>query len=194
MNQFSPKLDPKTGRFLPVEKGKKPPKMLYMEKVLGVKFEEDYKINYLESDNGQKVFARKWNVNKNLIFGNNLRGGRRSWIQILSLKKKKQLDSSIGSITKVTKEACELCGKTDISFDKAHWIENKFNGSTKSENILNLCPNCHRRIDRGDLTLIEKARETLLFRVVTKILKNKVTSVTPKKLVSVCRDILSARS
>ncbi len=183
-------LDPKTGRFLPVSKGEKPPKMLYMEKVLGIKFEDDYNEKYLHGNIGQKLFARRWEVSKNLIFANNLRGGRRSWVQMLNLAKK-----SYRKLEQVKEEnkGCEICGEKNIALDKAHWKENVEGGSSKSNNILNLCPNCHRRLDRNDIQTIEKGRSVLLFREVKRIFDNKITKDTPQELLSLCEHIILNR-
>lgn len=88
MTKYKLNLDSKTGQFLPIPKGQKPPKMIEMEKKLGLDFKQDFYENYFNGELGQKRFAQRWGVSKNLIFANNLRGGRRSWVQILDLEKK----------------------------------------------------------------------------------------------------------
>jgi len=85
MNKYYKKIDPKTGRFLPLKKGEKSEKMLKKEIELGIKFENDYKKLYLTGELSQRKFSRRWGASKNLIFGRNLRGGRRSWEQMLNL-------------------------------------------------------------------------------------------------------------
>lgn len=158
-----PKLDSKTGRFLKTPNGIKTPKMLEMEKQLGVKFEDDYRNLYLSGKLGQKRFATKWNCSKSLIFANNLRGGRRSWVQMLNLPPKY---GNVFSGKKISlKPSCECCGEEVVSLDNAHWVENKERGSNNSSNIAKLCPNCHRALDRDDAKIIEGVRAALLYRV-----------------------------
>jgi hypothetical protein len=190
MSKYTPKLDPKTGQFIPIPKGEKPPKMKVMEEKLDLDFIEDYKKNYLNGDLGQKRFARRWGVSKNQIFANNLRGGRRSWFQMLGLEKK-------GVSTKQKSEeieikGCEICGEK-MPLERAHWKEYAKGGSAKAENILNLCPNCHTKLDGGNKDITEKGREILLFRETQKILDGKITNETPKKLLDLCTQIISER-
>ena len=90
MPQYNRETDPKTKQFLPIPKGEKPPKMKIMEKELGVNFEDDYREKYLNGDFGQKRFATRWRVKKSQIFSRSMRGGRRSWIQMLDLSLKSQ--------------------------------------------------------------------------------------------------------
>lgn len=169
-----PKLDPKTGRFLPLGNGEKSPKMLAREKELGVKFESDYKRQYLTGILGQKRFSRRWEVgNKSLIFGRNHRGGRRSWVQMLNLPIRDD-SKIINTPTEVVSSfICEICGTSDVPLDNAHWVENANKGATKTQNILRLCPNCHRKLDRADEITTENARETLLLRVVKRVLDSR---------------------
>jgi hypothetical protein len=185
-----PRIDSKTGQFLPTPEGQKPPKMKEMEEKLGLDFEEDYREKYLEGKLGQKRFSQRWGVSRNLIFANNLRGGRRSWIQMLALEKKGHVQEQ----DKGEKElpSCEICGE-EVSLDKAHWKEHTKGGSTKAQNILNLCPNCHRKLDRGDKYRTEKGREVLLFREAKKIFDKKITEETPKKLLDLCEQIILER-
>lgn len=192
MSKYPLNLDPNTGQFLPIPKGQKPPKMLDMEKKLGLDFKQDYFDNYLNGNLGQKRFAQRWGVSKNLIFANNLRGGRRSWVQMLDLEKKNTqvTENSFASII----PRCEICGEK-VSLDGAHWKEHTKGGSTKADNILKLCPNCHRKLDRGDKETVEKGREILLFRESQKIFSQKITEKTQKELLDLCsRIILERRS
>lgn len=195
-NRHYPNLNRKTGQFMPIPKGKKSPKMIDMETQLKVKFEDDYKERYLSGEIGQKRFSSRWNVsNKSLIFGRNLRGGRRSWVEMLNLPRlNTQLLDSAKTIVK-RDAICEVCEESNVSLDRAHWIENKDRGSAKSENILKLCPNCHRKLDRNDETIVETARGILLLREVQKLLNSKITrEVTQKELVRLCRAIILSRS
>jgi hypothetical protein len=100
-------LHPQTGRFLATPAGQKTDKMLREENRLGCNFEDDYKEKILEGDWGQKRFSTRWNVtHKELIFGRNLRGGRRSWVQMLNLPYREGVSEVI-----VPKEkSCEVCG------------------------------------------------------------------------------------
>jgi len=68
---------------MPTPPGKKTPKMLEVEKKIGCSLEEDFNEYYIKKKWGQKRLAKKWRVGRNLIFGKNLRGGRRSWSQML---------------------------------------------------------------------------------------------------------------
>jgi hypothetical protein len=190
MSKYTPKLDPETGQFTPVPKGEKPPKMKDMEKKLGLDFVEDYNTNYLNGDLGQKRFARRWGVSRNLIFANNLRGGRRSWIQMLDLEKKGV--SKEENIEDIETEGCEICGER-VTLDRAHWKEHTKGGSAKAENILNLCPNCHRKLDRGDKVTTEKGREILLFRETKKIFEKNTTEKTPRELLDISTRIILER-
>lgn len=194
MKNFRPKLDRETGRFLPVPPGEKPSKMKEMEKKLGVKFEKDYKDLYLDCKMGQKLFARRWEVSsKSLIFSRNLPGSRRSWIQMLNLPFR-DLKKYHNNGSRDSKFYCELCKIKDISLDKAHWVENAKGGSSKSFNILNLCPNCHRKLDRGDGLIIDNARAVLLTREVRKLIDSeKDEMLLRKRLVELCEKILNAR-
>lgn len=198
MKNFHPKLDKKTGRFLPIPPGEKPQKMEDVEKILGVKFEKDYKDLYLSEKMGQKLFARRWRVsNKNLIFGKNLRGGRRSWIQMLDLPLRNSLKPSIKSLS--SKSHCELyngvnCKENNCPLERAHWIENRKGGSSKSNNILNLCPNCHTKLDSGDSLTVKRARECILVREVRKLIDSEKSEASfRERLVELCEKILGAR-
>jgi len=164
--------------------------MKEMEKVLGLIFEDDYNEKYLKGNLGQKRFANRWGVTKNQIFANKMRGGRRSWVQMLDLEKKSKI-----KVEQETSHAkgCEICGEKDISLDRAHWKENVKGGSSRAFNILNLCPNCHRKLDRKDREITEKGRRVLLFREVKKIFENKITEETPQELLSICEHIISNR-
>jgi hypothetical protein len=179
MNNPYRRIDKITGRFLPLAPGEKPPKMLRMEKLLGIKFERDYKELYLTGKLGQKRFANRWYVgNRSLIFSRSMRGGRRSWAEMLGLP----LLNSPASVPEDTRKlACEICGETEVPLDNAHWVENKDGGSTKSYNILKLCPNCHRKLDRGDSGTTELARAALLLRVSRKILNNRDADTNIRK-------------
>ena len=190
MSRYIPQTDPKTGQFVPVPPGEKPPKMIAMEKKLGIDFVDDYYKNYFYSPRGQKLFAARWGVSKNLIFANNLRGNRRSWFQMLNLPKK---DLTTHTTTlKLNLRECESCGE-QIPLDKAHWKEHVKGGSNKSYNLLNLCPNCHRKLDRGDGEITHKCRKVLLFREIKSFNRTDYTEKKAETLLSICENIILER-
>ena len=164
--------------------------MKEMEQILGMNFEDDYKEKYLNGELGQKRFADRWRVKRSLIFSKSMRGGRRSWIQMLDLPLKSHKPKEI---IREENYSCEICGETNISLDRAHWKENVKGGSTKVYNILNLCPNCHRRLDNGDIKIIEKGRKVLLFREVSKIFNSKITEDSPNELLKICEHVILNR-
>jgi len=184
-------MDPITGHFQPIPKGEKPPKMKEMEAKLGMDFIEDYNETYLNGDHGQKRFAQRWEVSKNLIFANNMRGGRRSWYQMLDLPKKGKEAKS--TTIEVPHKGCEICGAL-IPLDRAHWVESTNGGSNQTYNILNLCPNCHRLLDRGDKDIAERGRRVLILRETQRILSGKITEETPDRLIKICSNIINHRN
>ena len=186
-----PNLDKHTGRFLPLKKGEKPPKMLAMEKELGIRFEDDYEDRYLGGEIGQTVFARRWQVSKNRIFDQNPNAARRSWSTMLGLMKRNAEHATSDS---QKRNPCEGCGMHDIPLERAHWIERKYNGRNESWNIAKLCPNCHSLLDRGDPSITEIVRRALFARVVKKIVQQESEDVSfPDHLLSVCSAIILHR-
>lgn len=145
--------------------------MLEKEKQLGIKFEDDYKELYLTGEIGQKRFSSRWGVGgKSLIFGRNLRGGRRSWAQMLELPGYKNSDKNEKAVTSL---ACEICGKSNVTLENAHWIENSNQGEAKWYNIIKLCPNHHTQLDDSHRATTESVRAALLLRVVKKMLDSR---------------------
>lgn len=55
---------------------------------------------------------------------------------------------------------CQICG-WDGPCDRAHIIPKSKGGTYKSNNVLILCPNCHRLYDYGLLSMfyLEKAQQ-----------------------------------
>ena len=49
-------------------------------------------------------------------------------------------------------DVCCLCGWDKTSIDLAHIVSNSKGGEWEVDNIVPLCPNCHRRYDRGLLS------------------------------------------
>jgi hypothetical protein len=140
-----------------------------MEKILGTTFENDYKKFYLSGKLGQKRFAKRWGCSKGLIFDNNLRGGKRSWTQMLNLQKRSGVITDKADIR--TRLQCENCNIEILSLDGAHWVERVNGGSEDSSNIAKLCPNCHRMLDRNHSKTIESVRKALLYRVSKSIIE-----------------------
>src|SRR5215813_7546878 len=77
----------KSTQFKRTPDGVKTKRMLEVEDKIGTTLEDDYINQYLYGDLGQKRLANRWEVGRALIFGD-LRGGRRSWIQMLGLPKR----------------------------------------------------------------------------------------------------------
>lgn len=50
-------------------------------------------------------------------------------------------------------KGCQVCGWDKDVCDVAHIIPRKRNGCYKEENLLYLCPNCHRLFDKGKLKI-----------------------------------------
>jgi hypothetical protein len=84
--KYPPKREKLSGKYKSTEG--KTPKMLKMEKLLEVKFEDDFKNNYKEGDMSQREFAKRWDASRTLIFDTSLRKkGRLCWIQRVGLEK-----------------------------------------------------------------------------------------------------------
>lgn len=184
-----------SGRFTPTPPGEKTPRMLEVQKKLGRTLEEDFNEYHLKKKWGQKRIANRWGVPRGLIFARSLKGGRRSWVQMLNLPVRR-LDGKPVSQKQVGAaiEACEICSKSDVSLDKAHWVSAAEGGSNKSFNMLKLCPNCHRRLDRGNSEITEEARRILLFREARKLIEGSGGSeFKRKRLAELCRAILERK-
>jgi hypothetical protein len=178
------------GRFTPTPSGKKTPKMLEVERKLGCSLEEDFYEYHIKKGWGQKRIANKWGVKRNLIFAKNLRGGRRSWSQMLNLPVRR-LESEKTAPSKRRAETCEICSESEVALVRAHWVGNADGGSSRSFNILKLCPNCHSKLDGGDPETTKKAQQVLLFREVKKIVEDGGDIDSKRKrLVEICRAIL----
>jgi hypothetical protein len=152
--------------------GQKTRKMLEVEDRLGRTLEDDFREYYVEKCWGQQRIAKRWGVKRDLIFHSCARNRSRAWVEILNLAVRRideEPDRVVGEET--PKLLCELCEQASDHFDRAHWIADKDGGGTESYNILRACPNCHRRLDRGDAAIAEKAKEVLLFREVKRIVE-----------------------
>jgi hypothetical protein len=185
-------IDPGTGRFKATPEGVKTPRMLEVERALGRTLEEDFEEYHIKKGWGQKRLANRWGVKRELIFSTGMRGGRRSWVMMLNLKVRRRCDSVAS--TSAAKMACELCLAPEVSLDRAHWVSNQQGGSAASSNILNLCPNCHRKLDRDDLATVSKCREILLFRECRRIIESGgEVEAKRRRLVEISTAILSGR-
>ena len=188
---------PKT-QFVRTPVGQKTPKMLEVEQMLGRTLEEDFREYHLEKGWGQKRLADRWGVKKNLIFCSNPRARARSWAEILNLPVRRIEAESVRLNQKavpkqnaVSKRKCEACNEQGTHFDRAHWISAASGGSTQRFNILRLCPNCHRKLDRDDATTIERCKESLLYRETKRILDDGTDSHSIQmELVRVCEAII----
>jgi hypothetical protein len=184
-----------TGQFLPTPPGQKTPKMREVEVRLGRTLEDDFREYYTDKGLGQKRLANRWGVQRNLIFGTNLRGARRSWATMLNLDVRRlNAESASGVSPSQSKLTCEICNAFETFLDGAHWISNRDGGGTQSYNILRLCPNCHRKLDRDDPTTTILAMETLLFREAKRIVETgRDTKAKRHELARVCEAIISRR-
>jgi hypothetical protein len=182
----------KATQFKRIPDGTKTERMLQVEVRIGRKLEEDYKANYLDGSWGQKKLANHWGVQRQLIFGK-LSGGRRNWVQKLGLPSKGQRPQTAHA---QALKKCEICGVTGIALEGAHWIPASNGGSTKADNILKLCPNCHTQIDvMENATTVQRAREVILLRAAKVFLAR----TSPRgeqehhEFFLLCRRIMSAR-
>jgi hypothetical protein len=150
--------------------GVKTSRMLDVENRIGAKLEDDYRSYYLERGWGQKRLANRWGVTRGQIFGQ-LPGGRRNWVQMLGLPARG--DAGVKKQSRRASRACEVCGADDTVLEAAHWIPARDGGSTRAENILKLCPNCHKRLDQlEDPATIQRCKESLLLRAAEALLQS----------------------
>lgn len=178
------------GQFLSTPQGQKTAKMLEVEGRLGRTLEEDFREYHIEKGWGQKRIAKRWRVQKNLIFATNLRGGRRSWATMLNLPVRRLEQETVPQRSEGAHK-CEVCQEFDNYLDNAHWIADRDGGGRQSFNILRLCPNCHRKLDRDDPLTTERAKEILLFREMKRIVETGRASKA--QLVRVCEAIVTRR-
>jgi hypothetical protein len=157
------KLDPKTGRILPTKIGEKTEKMLEVERQIGRTLEEDFQDYYVTRGYGQKRLAQRWGVHRQNIFGTSTRDGRRSWVVMLKLDVRRHADAAPAG--DADQKSCECCGESGVTLDQAHWIADTLGGPAHKWNLLDLCPNCHRKLDRHDERVEERCKRILLFRV-----------------------------
>ena len=143
--------------------------MLEVEARLGRSLEEDFQEYYIEKGWGQKRLANRWGVGRNLIFGRVLRGGRRSWAEMLDLPVRTIARTALRAV-RATRPCCEICGWSEGPLDGAHFVP-RAAGGPGGWNILQLCPNCHRLLDSGSPEILQAAKEVLLKREAGRILE-----------------------
>ena len=184
-----------TGAFQRTPEGQKTPKMLEIERRLGRTLEEDFREYHLEKGWGQKRISKKWGVLTNTVFVSRPRNGFRCWAEILNLPvRRTDEQTSVDNTAADRTVTCEVCEEFETHLDRAHWISHENGGGTQSFNILLLCPNCHRKLDRDDPATTERAREILLFREAKRIVETGRDSTEQQKyLVKVCRAIVTRR-
>ena len=158
-----------SGQFIRTPSGVKTPRMLEVEAQLGRSLEEDYREYYIKKEWGQTRLANRWGVRKATVFSRSLRGGRRSWSEMLGLPVRRASGQSGTKAATLARPACEICGWAEGKLDGAHFIP-RASGGPRGWNILQLCPNCHRRLDSGDREVLLKAKEVLLMREASRLL------------------------
>lgn len=184
-----------TSRFQRTPEGQKTPKMVEVERRLGRTLNEDFREYYLEKGWGQRRLSKRWGVLPNTVFVSRPRNGFRCWAEILNLTVRRTDEQmSVNSAASERTLTCEVCEEFETHLDRAHWISNEEGGGTQSFNILRLCPNCHRKLDRDDSATTERAREILLLREAKRIIETGRDSATKQKdLVRVCQAIITRR-
>lgn len=181
--------------FVRTPEGQKTPKMLEVEQRLGRTLEEDFREYHVEKGWGQIRIANRWGVRRNLVFCSNPRTRNRSWAEMLNLPVRRVEEQSDPPPPEADNRVkCEVCEEHEEHFDGAHWISARAGGGTQSFNILRLCPNCHRKLDRDDPTTTERAKEVLLFREARRILETgRDSNAKQKELVKVCEAIVKRK-
>lgn len=182
-------------QFKQTPEGKKTPKMLEVEQHLGRTFEEDFREYHVEKGWGQQRIATRWGVRKNLVFTSNPRTRNRCLAEMLNLPVRRvQEKSNALSPQADHRLKCEVCEEYGEFFDGAHWIGASAGGGTQGFNILLLCPNCHRKLDRDDPTTTERAKEALLFREARRLIETgRDSDAKRKELVKVCEAIVTRK-
>ena len=175
--------------------GQKTAKMLQGEQRLGRRLEEDFREYYVEKGWGEQRIAKRWGVKKDLIFHSSARNRSRAWVEMLNLPVRRIDEQEDRPIQRTAQKLkCEICEEFGEHFDRAHWIADKDGGSMQSYNILQACPNCHRKLDRDDPIITQRAKEALLFREVKRILEAPEDSKNTKRdLVEICNAILTRK-
>lgn len=89
-----------------------------MEKKLGVKFEEDFKINYLNNpQKSQRKFSDRWETKRNVIWFGDKRTNTPSWLEILGLS-----EVSVVKINKGKLDNIELYREIEVNVDNTQLL------------------------------------------------------------------------
>jgi hypothetical protein len=185
----------KATQFKATPDGVKTARMLQVEKKIDVSLEEDYLRNYINGGLGQKRLASRWGVSRNLIFGSS-RGNRRNWVQMLKLPKKSS-DADKNTPSPSLNEGCEICKIVGVPLEGAHWVPARDGGSSKSFNIIKLCPNCHTLLDNAeDQSITSRAREVLLARAAEQLLNSTSSREIKfqKRFLALCKCIIERKN
>jgi len=191
----SPVKRPTNNLFARTPEGQKTPKMLEVERRLGRTLEEDFREYHLEKGWGQQRIANRWGVRANLVFWTNPRNRSRCWAEMLNLPVRRAANQSEPHVPEAPRQAkCEVCEELGEYFDGAHWISAAAGGGTQRFNILRLCPNCHRKLDRDDPITYQQAKEALLFREAKRILETgRDSKAKVEELAKVCEAIINRK-
>ena len=137
-----------TGRWISYEKGIKTERQKSLEEKLGHSLEEDWQIYYLGKEWGWRKMTQRWGLHRISLFGDGR--GRQGWVGHLGLKTRKE-DADASQIMKTKNpESCEICGESSAGVEESHYVRAKDGGPKDFFNILNLCPNCHKKLDAGN--------------------------------------------
>ncbi len=170
--------------------GQKTARMLAVEARLGRTLEEDFAEYYVQKGWGQTRLAKRWGVKRSTVFESNPRARRRSWVEMLNLPMRHGEEAS--STIEVTPPACEACGVTGVSLERAHWVEARDGGSSAPHNIALLCPNCHTKLDQqSDPVVTERIRAALLYKTANRAVETR--NITPEEFLHQCEQIMNAR-
>src|SRR5882724_11182050 len=91
------------------------------------------------------------------------------------------------------KRSCEICQEPP-PLHNAHWIDRQYNGSTKFYNILDLCPNCHTKLDSGNEDIYTKAQRILFYRSMKKLfVKHQHSEDEKKDLLLIAKQIINKK-
>jgi hypothetical protein len=184
---MSVKRDRNSGKFEKYEKGEKTPKMLEVEKDLGMPLEEDYNDFYINQKNGQKALAKRWGVARGQIFGSTKRQG---WIDILGLEKRE----GSTTIKRAKKEYCAICKVHDVTIQSAHWIENSNQGSNNAWNLIGLCPNCHDKLDKQkEKEITESCRKLIIHKIGKYFFARQLQAITVDSYFKIVSEAMKAR-
>ncbi len=156
-------------------------KMREVEARLGTTLEEDYEEYYIKQQWGQKRLAKRWDVgNRSIIFGPS-RDGRRCWTDRLNLAVRRE-ESERTETPQNRNRSCEICLVNCDNLEHAHWVARSKRGGREFFNMLWLCPNCHKKLDRSkDEDTTTRAKEVLFYRSMKKMINSKSESGQQEK-------------